>query len=115
MQPTCWERAGDQAHWRVWRRCPECESLRQEGTGRHLRVSLSEPGAVDTELAEHNRPEIRDQMTERFAGITMLEAADIADAIEYVVTRPRTWRSTRCWCGRPSSATERSAAAASQL
>jgi hypothetical protein len=25
VQPTCWERAGDRAHWRVWRRCPECE------------------------------------------------------------------------------------------
>jgi hypothetical protein len=25
VQPTCWERAGDPAHWRVWRRCPECE------------------------------------------------------------------------------------------
>ncbi|MFN8163104.1 MAG: hypothetical protein U0R26_04595 [Solirubrobacterales bacterium] len=25
VQPTCWEQAGDKAHWRVWRRCPECE------------------------------------------------------------------------------------------
>jgi hypothetical protein len=25
VQPTCWEQAGDRAHWRVWRRCPECE------------------------------------------------------------------------------------------
>ena len=25
VQPTCWERAGDRSHWRVWRRCPECE------------------------------------------------------------------------------------------
>ncbi|HEX6667452.1 MAG TPA: hypothetical protein VF081_12745 [Solirubrobacterales bacterium] len=25
VQPTCWERADDRAHWRVWRRCPECE------------------------------------------------------------------------------------------
>src|ERR1700728_2897606 len=34
------------------------ESLRQEVTGRHLRVSLIEPGATMTELASHNRPEI---------------------------------------------------------
>ena len=25
VQPTCWEQEGDRAHWRVWRRCPECE------------------------------------------------------------------------------------------
>jgi hypothetical protein len=25
VQPTCWEQAGDRAHWRIWRRCPECE------------------------------------------------------------------------------------------
>jgi hypothetical protein len=25
VQPTCWEQAGDRSHWRVWRRCPECE------------------------------------------------------------------------------------------
>lgn len=25
VQPTSWEQAGDRSHWRVWRRCPECE------------------------------------------------------------------------------------------
>ncbi len=34
------------------------ESLRQEVTRRHVRVSLIEPGATRTELAGHNRPEI---------------------------------------------------------
>jgi NADP-dependent 3-hydroxy acid dehydrogenase YdfG len=66
------------------------ESLRQEVTGRHVRVSLIEPGAVATELASHNRPEVREQMKERFADIEeRLEAEDIADAISYVVTRNR--------------------------
>jgi NADP-dependent 3-hydroxy acid dehydrogenase YdfG len=65
------------------------ESLRQEVTERHLRVSLIEPGAVATELTDHNRDEIRDQIKQRFAGITRLEAGDVADAIGYVVTRPR--------------------------
>jgi NADP-dependent 3-hydroxy acid dehydrogenase YdfG len=65
------------------------ESLRQEVTGRHVRVSVVEPGAVATELASHIREEIRDQMVDRFAGIERLEAADIADAIAYIVTRPR--------------------------
>jgi NADP-dependent 3-hydroxy acid dehydrogenase YdfG len=65
------------------------ESLRQEVTGRHVRVSLVEPGAVDTELPDHIRAEIRDEMMSRLAGIEHLQAEDIADAIAYVVTRPR--------------------------
>jgi NADP-dependent 3-hydroxy acid dehydrogenase YdfG len=65
------------------------ESLRQELAGRHVRVSLVEPGAVDTELSSHNRPEILDQIRQTFGRIERLEAADIADAIEYIVTRPR--------------------------
>ena len=50
---------------------------------------MIEPGAVATELADHNRDQIRDQIKQRFAGITRLEAGDVADAIGYVVTRPR--------------------------
>ncbi len=65
------------------------ESLRQEVTGRHVRVSLVEPGAVTTELVSHNRPEIRDQMSQRFAGTQRMDAADIADVIGYIVSRPR--------------------------
>lgn len=65
------------------------ESLRQEVTARHVRVSLVEPGAVDTELATHVRDEIRESMQKRFAGVERLQADDIADAIAYVVTRPR--------------------------
>ncbi|MEX2448520.1 MAG: hypothetical protein WD404_07235 [Solirubrobacterales bacterium] len=25
VQPTRWEQAGRRGHWRLWRRCPECE------------------------------------------------------------------------------------------
>jgi NADP-dependent 3-hydroxy acid dehydrogenase YdfG len=65
------------------------ESLRQEFASRHLRVSLVEPGAVDTELPTHLRPEILEAQTRRFADVKRLDAQDIADAIEYIVTRPR--------------------------
>jgi hypothetical protein len=30
VQPTCWEQAGDRGHWRLWRRCPECEWRKDE-------------------------------------------------------------------------------------
>jgi NADP-dependent 3-hydroxy acid dehydrogenase YdfG len=65
------------------------ESLRQEVTGRHVRVSLVEPGAVDTELRSHNRPEIQEALEQRLGGIERMVAQDIADAIAYIVTRPR--------------------------
>jgi NADP-dependent 3-hydroxy acid dehydrogenase YdfG len=64
------------------------ESLRQEVTERHVRVSLVEPGAVATELAGHNRPEILETIGQRFGDIERLQADDIADAIGYIVTRP---------------------------
>lgn len=65
------------------------ESLRQEVTERHVRVSLVEPGAVATELASHMREEIRAGFATRFAGKEILEATDIAESIAFVVTRPR--------------------------
>jgi NADP-dependent 3-hydroxy acid dehydrogenase YdfG len=64
------------------------DSLRQEVTTRRVRVSLVEPGATDTELRTHNRPEIQNQMEQRFGGIELLRAQDISDAISYIVTRP---------------------------
>ena len=65
------------------------EGLRQEVTKRHLRVSLVEPGAVSTELVGHNRPEVQEMIAGRFADMERLQSEDIADAVTYVVTRPR--------------------------
>jgi NADP-dependent 3-hydroxy acid dehydrogenase YdfG len=65
------------------------ESLRQEVTRRHVRVSLVEPGAVTTELVSHLREEVRAAQAQRLADVERLEAGDIADAISYIVTRPR--------------------------
>lgn len=65
------------------------EALRQEVTGRHVRVSLVEPGAVATELQSHLREEIQEQAASRFADMEILQSEDIADAVVYIVTRPR--------------------------
>ncbi len=65
------------------------EALRQEVTRLHVRVSLVEPGAVATELAGHNRPEVLETMRSRFADMERMQAEDISDAILYIVTRPR--------------------------
>jgi NADP-dependent 3-hydroxy acid dehydrogenase YdfG len=42
------------------------ESLRQEVTRRHVRVGVIEPGGVATELASHNKSEVRTEMTDPF-------------------------------------------------
>ncbi len=65
------------------------ESLRQEVTTRHVRVSLVEPGATATELAGHNRAEVLEVMRGQFTNIELMQAEDIADAVTYIVTRPR--------------------------
>lgn len=65
------------------------ESLRQEVTERHVRVSLVEPGAVATELVSHQREESQAAFQRRFEGVEVLEAVDIAETIAFVVTRPR--------------------------
>ncbi|MBN8866757.1 MAG: SDR family NAD(P)-dependent oxidoreductase [Solirubrobacterales bacterium] len=64
------------------------EALRQEASRKGVRVTIIEPGFVDTELQSHNRPEVHEKLKERTAKIEPLHAHDIADAIEYAVTRP---------------------------
>jgi NADP-dependent 3-hydroxy acid dehydrogenase YdfG len=65
------------------------EALRQEVTGRHLRVGLIEPGATETELAGHNRPEVQQTMRARFGHIERMKSEDISRAILFMVTQPR--------------------------
>jgi NADP-dependent 3-hydroxy acid dehydrogenase YdfG len=65
------------------------EALRMEVTERHVRVGLIEPGAVETELASHNRPEVQERMNARFASVERLQAEDIARAVAFTVTSPR--------------------------
>ncbi len=64
------------------------ESLRQEGVAIGVRVTTIEPGAVATELPGHNRPQVLEQMAKRFAGVTPLDAEDIARAILYAISQP---------------------------
>jgi clavulanate-9-aldehyde reducatase len=64
------------------------ESLRQEGMDAGLRVTLIEPGRVETELVNHVRPEIREGMASRLAGVEPLSPEDVADAVLYALGRP---------------------------
>ncbi len=63
------------------------DALRQELGARHVRVGLVEPGLVDTELTntgDENKPDAG-QASE----LGLLAADDIADAVVYMVSRPR--------------------------
>jgi NADP-dependent 3-hydroxy acid dehydrogenase YdfG len=66
------------------------ESLRQEVTQRHVRVGVLEPGAVESELGTHNKPEVRSELIDPYFEATdVLAAEDIADGVAYMATRPR--------------------------
>ena len=65
------------------------ESLRQELAKRHVRISVVEPGVVKTELFGHQRQETQERYEKLFGELEKLDAADIAGAIEYIVTRSR--------------------------
>jgi NADP-dependent 3-hydroxy acid dehydrogenase YdfG len=65
------------------------EALRQETVELGVRVTLIEPGAVATELAGHNRPEVLEGIRKTFGDIKTLEAEDIANAIVFAIAQPR--------------------------
>ncbi|MDQ2699753.1 MAG: SDR family NAD(P)-dependent oxidoreductase, partial [Actinomycetota bacterium] len=64
------------------------EALRQEVSRKGVRITVIEPGAVETELVSHNREGIREKAEERWGAMTTLSAHDIAETIEFAVTRP---------------------------
>jgi NADP-dependent 3-hydroxy acid dehydrogenase YdfG len=65
------------------------ESLRQEVTRQHIRVTVIEPGMVATELRQHiTNPEVRKAQQEAEQSITPLRGEDIAAAIVFAVTQP---------------------------
>ena len=65
------------------------DSLRQELIARRVRVSVVEPGTVDTELVSHLRDGVRDAARTQIAAIESLRPEDVADAVSYIVTRDR--------------------------
>ena len=65
------------------------EALRQEVLHANVRVTIIEPGYVETELQGHNEhPIVVQEMEKMRDQIDPLQAGDIADAISWAVTRP---------------------------
>src|SRR4051812_7672007 len=65
------------------------DALRHEMLHHQVRVSVIEPGTVDTELTSHLRDGIRQAAQAQTATIEAMRPDDIADAISFIVTRDR--------------------------
>jgi NADP-dependent 3-hydroxy acid dehydrogenase YdfG len=65
------------------------EALRQEVMQKRVRVSVVEPGTVDTELSSHIRDGVRQVVQAQVKDMESLRPSDIADAVTYIVTRDR--------------------------
>lgn len=65
------------------------EALRQEVHMHHIRVTVIEPGAVETELTEHiTNPTAKEETQRWYHSMQQLHSEDIAAAILYAVTQP---------------------------
>jgi NADP-dependent 3-hydroxy acid dehydrogenase YdfG len=64
------------------------EGLRQELLQDNIRVTIVEPGAVETELADHITDEDARESLGGLLKLEILQAEDVANAIVYVVTQP---------------------------
>src|SRR4029450_10435640 len=68
------------------------EGLRNDVTEGGIRVTLIEPGFVDTELQSHNEGEVLETLEAMREHLRdPLRAQDIANGILYAVPRPRYW------------------------
>ena len=64
------------------------EGLRQELLEDNIRVTIVEPGAVETELATHITDEEARESLGGLKQIEILQSEDIANAVAYAVTQP---------------------------
>lgn len=65
------------------------ESIRQEVLADRVRVSLVEPGTVQTEITDHLPDADREAMERRTAGMVKLLPIDVAETVAFIVTRDR--------------------------
>jgi NADP-dependent 3-hydroxy acid dehydrogenase YdfG len=65
------------------------DAIGQELLGQRVRVSVIEPGTVDTELVSHLRDDIQQAARRQTESIEPMQPEDIADAVASIVTRDR--------------------------
>jgi NADP-dependent 3-hydroxy acid dehydrogenase YdfG len=64
------------------------EGLRQELLEDNIRVTIIEPGAVETELTDHITDDEAKEGLSGLLELDILQAEDVANAIAYAVTQP---------------------------
>jgi clavulanate-9-aldehyde reducatase len=64
------------------------EALRKESLEDNIRVTAVVPGSTATELRSHTRSEVLEKTLPAFAGVTPLDADDIARAVLYALEQP---------------------------
>lgn len=84
VQPTRWKQEDDRSHWRVWRRCPECEWINDDI---HSEVEID---AFDEqldlgahELADELRALEHANMSEMAASFIAALSQDLIDADDF--------------------------------
>jgi len=85
VQPTFWEQAGDRTHWRVWRRCPECEWFCQGVHGEDEIDAFDEQLDLGAhELAEELRALEHANMSDMASTFITALGADLITADDFV-------------------------------
>ncbi|MBK5218670.1 MAG: hypothetical protein JJE35_02615 [Thermoleophilia bacterium] len=84
VQPTFWEQAGDRTHWRVWRRCPECEWFCQGVHGEDAIDAFDEQLDLGAhELADELRALEHANMSDMADAFAAALAADLIGADDF--------------------------------
>jgi hypothetical protein len=84
VQPTCWEQTADRFHWRVWRRCPDCEWSCDSIHGEREIDDFDEQLDIGThQLAEELRALERDNMAQMAAAFVTALEADLITADDF--------------------------------
>lgn len=88
VHPTCWEQAGDRSHWRVWRRCPECEWLDEGVHGEDEIDAFDEQLDLGAhELADELRALEHANMADMADAFVAALHADLIGADDFAVSR----------------------------
>ena len=84
VQPTCWEPTAAPGHWRLWRRCPECEWSADGVHGEREIDAYDEEldGGAETLAAELEALE-REGMERVAEAFATALAADLIDADDF--------------------------------
>lgn len=85
VQPLSWEQASDRTHWRIWRRCPDCEWRSDDVHGEREIDDFDEQLDIGThELADELRALEHSNMTEIADTFAAALAADLISADDFI-------------------------------